>query len=249
MKSLIVGLAILALICTAVSSENQIDIILREMQGKPTKDLFKVFHYLYKKTYALDSKEGVEKYEVFKSNLEWVKNKKSQLGKEVYRITQFMDLTDEEFKRTYLMDPLAMEGNLNEMKSKSFISEPKTQKKIEYSLDDVEDDDLTPINRGIDWRNELLPAKDQQSCGSCWAFAAMAAVEGALKIKQNLSVNLSEQYLVDCDTNDSGCKGGWPTRTFDWLMKNGVVEHKIVHTRLRLLCVRRLNSNQLEKIM
>lgn len=35
---------------------------------------------------------------------------------------------------------------------------------------------------------------------------------------------MSVQYLVDCDLNDSGCNGGWPTRTFKWVMENGVID-------------------------
>lgn len=223
MKKLIFFLAFLCLVCTVASSEDQIDLIMKEMQGKPTKEIFKVFHFLYKKTYSVDSNEGIRKYKVFKSNLEWINKKNNQLGKEVYGITQFMDLTDEEFRRTYLMDPIVMEEAMSEISGKKYDTVNKEEKRLEFSLDDVDDEDK-PRAGDIDWRHSLQPAKNQGSCGSCWAFAAVASIEGALKINQGKEVNLSEQYLVDCDISDSGCNGGWPTKTFEWLKQNGVIE-------------------------
>ena len=46
------------------------------------------------------------------------------------------------------------------------------------------------------------PVRNQNSCGSCWAFATVGAMESALKISSGVDQNLSEQYLVSC--NDSG---------------------------------------------
>ena len=60
-------------------------------------------------------------------------------------------------------------------------------------------------------------ARNQGSCGSCWAFSAIATVEGRFNIKNNTFLDLSEQYLVDYDNLDNGCSGGWPTNTFEWL--------------------------------
>jgi len=54
----------------------------------------------------------------------------------------------------------------------------------------------------IDWSSQDSQAKNQATCGACWAFAAVALVE-------NLSgqQDLAEQEIVSCAAGD--CNGGW----------------------------------------
>jgi predicted secreted protein len=56
---------------------------------------------------------------------------------------------------------------------------------------------------------KCTPVRNQGNCGSCWAFATVGPMESGLLIANGTSANLSEQYLVSCNTEGWGCDGGW----------------------------------------
>lgn len=55
----------------------------------------------------------------------------------------------------------------------------------------------------VDWRQKgaVSSVKDQGQCGSCYTFAAAAALEGQVKVKLGKLVNISTQQYVDCAQN------------------------------------------------
>jgi len=68
----------------------------------------------------------------------------------------------------------------------------------------------TSLPNKFDWRNldGCTPVKDQKKCGSCWAFAAIAAFESSIKIRDGRTVDLSEQWLISCNKFKMGCANG-----------------------------------------
>lgn len=79
-------------------------------------------------------------------------------------------------------------------------------------------DQLNP-NSGLpssyDWRsahgaNFMTPVKDQGICGACWAFSGSAGFESAIAAYFNApdkKLDLSEQNLLSCSSNTTGCVG------------------------------------------
>ena len=71
-------------------------------------------------------------------------------------------------------------------------------------------DTTAPLADSVDWRTKgaVNPVKNQARCGSCWAFSAVASMEGHHFIKTGTLISMSEQQFVDCDKSSHGCNGG-----------------------------------------
>jgi len=68
----------------------------------------------------------------------------------------------------------------------------------------------------------MNPVRDQGQCGSCWSFAATAALEGRYAVKHGgAKVQTSEQQMVDCATGCHGCQGGWSSVALQYVQSAG----------------------------
>ena len=78
----------------------------------------------------------------------------------------------------------------------------------------------------IDWRSKkaVNPVKNQGHCGSCWAFSAVAPIEGRNAVKTGKLHSLSEQQLVDCSKaeGNNGCNGGGMDNAFKYAEKHAM---------------------------
>jgi len=90
-----------------------------------------------------------------------------------------------------------------------------------------------PVN--FDWRSQgaITYVKDQQNCGSCYAFAATSLIEAFLMIRGKGSMDAAEQDAVDCSIQryrdseaglqNMGCQGGWPTSVLQFYIQTGLL--------------------------
>ncbi|ESO99545.1 hypothetical protein LOTGIDRAFT_203670 [Lottia gigantea] len=73
------------------------------------------------------------------------------------------------------------------------------------------------IPEQFDWRNVndnnyVSPIRNQESCGSCYAFSSMAMNEARVRIMTNNTLQpvFSPQDIVECSEYSQGCAGGFP---------------------------------------
>jgi C1A family cysteine protease len=100
-------------------------------------------------------------------------------------------------------------------------------------------DPATPLPERFDWRdfNYMTWVRDQGSCGSCWAFASVGAMEGLYSKEQrsNLQLNLAEADLVLCSGAGS-CDGGSPWDASDYIRDHGIVNETCLPYQGRVTC-------------
>jgi C1A family cysteine protease len=141
---------------------------------------------------------------VFASNLDLIQQLNEEGGAN-FGLNRFADLTPSEFKSFYL----------------GSIPVPDPEEKVKLDLPNVEAPDT------FSWipLGKLTPVKNQEQCGSCWAFSATENIESVWMIAKNMTSDdfkpLAPQQIVDCDKVDFGCNGGWPRQAFQYIITAG----------------------------
>uniref|UniRef100_A0AC34FIA8 Uncharacterized protein n=1 Tax=Panagrolaimus sp. ES5 TaxID=591445 RepID=A0AC34FIA8_9BILA len=128
---------------------------------------------------------------------------------------------------TFKINKFALMSQNEEKKLFAAVSESDEENFMREKRSAFDNTISTTIPESFDWRShgKVTPAKDQigDICGSCWAFTAMGAIESQYLIRFNLSLDLSEQYAVSCETYASHkCNGGSCGGTFRLAMESGI---------------------------
>ncbi|MGD9210935.1 MAG: C1 family peptidase, partial [Desulfobacteraceae bacterium] len=116
------------------------------------------------------------------------------------------------------------------LKESFVVSETSTDDQAEIKAADpatsIEAESDLPSE--FDWCDEYgcTPIKNQGNCGACWAFATVGVFENVMKIQDSVTIPLSEQYLISCNSEGYNCtNGGWWVHEYhQWKTVNGEAE-------------------------
>jgi len=148
--------------------------------------------------------EDVQRYTTFKQNYYLIEKHNKLNSSYKLGLNQFADLTNKEYAALYTGAKAPIGGAEN-------CPPPSHTNAI--------------VPDTLDWRTQgrVGPVKNQQQCGSCWAFSTTVSLEG-LSAKNGKLGSFSEQQLVDCSGSygNYGCGGGWVQAAYHYVLDHGI---------------------------
>jgi cathepsin L len=192
MKSIIL-LALVGIVCANVFTQEEIHLN------------FEQFKLKYNRQYSGAFQEDIRR-EIFAYNLEKIHlhNLQADNGVKTFRlaVNNFTDMSNLEFR--------------------SYFNGLRLERSVPKSPAELFEVTGKPMPKTVDWREKgvVTGVKNQEQCGSCWAFSAVASLEGQHALKNKKLVSLSEQNLVDCSSKEGnyGCEGGLMDQAFQYVI-------------------------------
>jgi len=189
------------------------------------EDEFKSFMKKYGKSYS--AQEFPRRFANFKASLERMKKSARRSPLATFAPNKFSDLSVDEFRFLYLMNRTQ---SVTQNMAVSCLANGVTAESSGYKAG--------AVPASWDWRsqNKVTPVKNQEQCGSCWAFSTVGSIESGYAIKNNVAATqqFSEQMVVDCSHDciieegqsvcNQGCNGGWMWSAMTDIMAWGGLE-------------------------
>jgi len=195
----------ISIFCVILLAGNITNLICSQ---KKNSKLMNFSHWMYNHNKTYLQEEIGYKYRNWDKNKKIIDNHNSEERGFTLGLNQFADISQIEW--------FMRRNNLNNK-----MTQTLNVQSIEYDKDPT-------LPTSIDWRDKgvVTGIKNQQQCGSCWAFSAVGSMEGQHALKTNNLVSLSESQIVDCDVNggDEGCNGGWMDGAFTYVINNTGIE-------------------------
>lgn len=169
--------------------------------GADSIEAFRSWMTKHGKQYA-STAEFQTRWSNYRATIQRIENLKKVHTRANFAPNKFSDLSVEEFRATYLTATPPNFGDDNINLADVRVSAQPTE---------------------FDWRTKkaVTPVKDQGQCGSCWAFSVTENIESMWFLAGKNMTRLSPQQIVDCDTVDEGCNGGWPYNAYAYVQGAG----------------------------
>jgi len=139
---------------------------------------------------AVNGQRNGDVPQAFKDNVDFVNAENAKNDYKFSFTGPFSAMTNEEYKQHLGYKPRSLYGDLPKVGTHE-LSGKATADSIDWST-----------------KGAVTPVKNQGQCGSCWAFSSTGGLEGQWEIASGKLESLSEQQLVDCSKQNSGCNGG-----------------------------------------
>ncbi|XP_032230875.2 counting factor associated protein D isoform X4 [Nematostella vectensis] len=165
-----------------------------------------------------DSEHEVSKRKhIFRHNMRYIRSINRKNLKYKLAPNHFVDLTDGEYDQHKGIKP---DTSTNHTGGVPLQPHHRKYSNMSHVLQRVD------VPDELDWRDygAVSPVRGQGICGSCYALAAVGAVEGAYFMKTGKLKELSAQQVIDCSwgSGNRGCKGGYYNKAMSWIYLHGI---------------------------
>lgn len=217
------------------------------------QDLFKQYQVDFEKSYA-DVAETAIRFDAFQQSLQRITDYNRRDPTAIFGLNPYSDLTPTEFRQRFLLQhhhgqPVADSAtadvhNVDDTTQVQEVStsaggvstsySPASGAPIYSASVDTDCDWRMPSTCGSSLKFVLTPVVNQNACGGCWAYSAVATVESAFALAGYDLTKLSVSQILDCYSSTCQCRryniASRACRRSRFLLE--VIQHANIHVKL-----------------